>query len=167
MKCGVLELRASQRKAEQSRVLPWQRSPAVLRVEWTTSPSSAGSRQHLAHLLLFQLSSQRSHTALYFHKALVTKHIKNNGWLNRAMVAMGGGGKSGRVAGCFVREVPFCFLFSNSDGLTLNGTGNQLQTGFRCHLWKIPLNIRSDVFSVLLPVPERLIVIQFFNPLHK
>jgi len=92
---------------------------------------------------------------------------QNNGWLHRTMVTTGVGGRtSGRVAGCFIREVPLRFLVSNSDGLTLNGTGNQPQMGCGCHLWKIPVNIHSDVFFILLPVPEGLILIQFFNPLH-
>lgn len=37
------------------------------------------------------------------------------------------------------------FLFS--DGLTLNGAGNQLQTGSRCHFWKTPDYSQEGSFS--------------------
>lgn len=79
----------------------------------------------------------------------------------------GRSGEGGRVAGCFRREVPFCLIFSQSVGLAPKETGNQPRVGVRCHSCTTPVNTNSDVFSTLLPAPEALILIQFFNPLHK
>lgn len=91
---------------------------------------------------------------------------QNNGWLNRTMVAgRVGGRKSGRVAGCFVREVPFCFVFSNGDGLTMRGTHFKWALG---GTFGKSQSISTQMFSLYSsPVPEGFILTQFFNPLHK